>query len=268
MRGYRRRPDLRAVLAASLLLACGQSEEPAPSAGPQMASGPPGAAAIESPAPVAPAEIVERLEHGLDVSGHSGAIDWRAVAAEGHTFAIHKATEGVDLADPAFHLNWPLMREAGLVRGAYHFYVTEDDPAEQARFYIDNVVLEPGDLAPVVDIELLGHGTPPGLPERLRTFVELLEQHYGVKPIVYTAWKFWDAHLGEGFGDHPLWVAEYEVEEPVLPAGWTDWHLWQWKGDAEVAGVEKSADLNRVNRAHVDLETLIVPHPDGSPGNE
>ena len=61
------------------------------------------------------------------------------------------------------------------------------------------------------------------------------------------------------FGDHPLWVAEYGVSEPRLPAGWTAWHLWQFQENAAVAGVEKGADRSHVNRSGVDLAALIIP---------
>jgi lysozyme len=217
--------------------------------------------AAAAPQALSPRDVAARLHHGLDVSDHSGSVDWRQVEAGGHTFAFIKATEGVDLKDPAFDLHWPQLKEAGLVRGAYHFYVTEDDPEEQARFFIETVTLEPGDLAPVVDVELIGHGTHEGLPERLRLFLDRLYGHYGVKPIVYTTAKFWDEHFTAEFGDHPLWVAEYDVDEPKLPAGWKSWHLWQWRGDATVPGVEKGADLSQVNRSGVDLAALVVPGP-------
>jgi len=219
-------------------------------------------ATAQAPA-AAPDHPVARLQQGLDVSSHSGAVDWVRLAGAGHTFAFVKATEGVDLEDPAFDAHWRAMKESGLVRGAYHFYVTEDDPREQAEFFIRNVALDPGDLAPVVDVELIGHGTAPGLADRLKVWLEVVEGHYGVKPIIYTAPKFWDAHLSGEFGEYPLWVAEYEVDEPTLPTGWSEWHLWQWKGDAEIAGVEKGADLSRVNRSGPDLTALLVPAPEG-----
>lgn len=227
------------------------------SAGPELAGSRP---AAPEPATEAAAAVHEILGEGIDVSGHAGEVDWHALRAAGHTFAFVKATEGVDLADPAFEAWWPAMEEAGLIRGAYHFYVTEDDPEEQAAFFISHAELGPGDLAPVVDVELIGHGTQPGLADRLRRFLSILEERYGVKPIIYTSPKFWDQHLGEGFGEHPLWVAEYGVAEPAIPAGWNDWHLWQHSGDAAVPGVEKGADLSRVNRSSdVDLSKLVIP---------
>ncbi|MCG8428495.1 MAG: glycoside hydrolase family 25 protein [Chromatiales bacterium] len=201
-----------------------------------------------------------RLHKGIDVSGHSGTVDWAALMAKGYSFAFVKATEGVDLEDSSFDDHWLAMKQAGIIRGAYHFYVTEDDPHEQAQFFIDTVVLDPGDLAPVVDIELIGHGKKPGLSQRFKTWLDLIEKRYGVKPIIYTTAKFWNEHLSSEFGGYPLWIAEYEVEKPSLPNGWSTWHLWQWKGDANVPGVEKGADLNRSNNNGVDLLELIIPH--------
>lgn len=95
------------------------------------------------------------------------------------------------------------------------------DPLHQAALFFSQVTLEPGDLAPVVDVKVLGHGTQPGLAE------------------------------------HPLWIAEYGVAAPQLPAGWSRWHLWQYQGDATVPGVEKTADLSRANR-DLDLSVLLV----------
>lgn len=270
-------PGLSALsLAAALLVAAGScAGDPAADAGTPKpaAAAPPAAPAPETPDPAAPdpaapdpaavadLAVHEILGEGIDASGHAGQIDWQELHAAGHTFAFIKATEGVDLVDPSFDLWWPAIKEAGIVRGAYHFYVTEDDPEEQAEFFISRAELAPGDLAPVVDVELIGHGTKAGLADRLRTFLSILEEHYGVKPIIYTSAKFWNRHLDDSFGAHPLWVAEYEVDEPALPIGWEEWHLWQHSGDAPVPGVEKGVDLSRVNKSGVDLSKLVIPGP-------
>jgi lysozyme len=240
------------VVCALLALAgCAGDQGPPGATAPEPESAPPAAPAVPRPDPRA-------AVHGLDVSEYSGAVDWSKVAAGGFHFAFVKATEGVDLADSAFDDHWPAVRGAGLIRGAYHFFVSEDDPAEQAAFFIAKVDLEPGDLAPVVDVELIGHGTHEGLPERLQTFLDRLEAHYGVKPIIYTSPSFWDAHLTDAFGDYPLWVAEYDVEQPRLPNSWDTWHLWQWQADTAVDGIEKEADLTRVADPEIGLSGLVL----------
>lgn len=246
------RPAISFCLAALFILGC--SDDP-PRQGETPQEPPP----TEPPAAETPTPDPAAATRGIDISVHSGAVDWTKVAEQGFGFAFVKATEGVDLADAAFPDHWPAVKEAGIIRGAYHFFVTEDDPHEQARFFIDNVTLEPGDLAPVVDIELIGHDTAPGLADRLQIFLELLEAHYGVKPIIYTSPNFWDLHLTDAFGDFPLWIAEYGVEEPRVPEGWDSWHLWQWRENVTVDGVEKEADVSRTHPLEPGLSALVVP---------
>ena len=273
------------LLLAILALGCTSDAPMADEAPSQVTEAPdvetPQAPALPPPA-LAPDDAVHRLHRGLDVSVHSGTVDWPQVVAEGHGFAILKATEGVDLVDGAFADHWREAAAAGLVRGAYHFYVTEDDPHQQADWFTSQVALQPGDLAPIVDIELIGHGTEDGWQQNVLAFAERLREHYGVTPIVYTSPKFWQTHFlsehslsehsqgehsqGEhsqgghaaAFVDFPLWIAEYGVDEPVIPAPWAAWHLWQFRGDAPIAGVEKGADLSRVNPL-VDAARLLVP---------
>jgi len=222
--------------------------EPVPAPG---ESETPATAAPDLPPPPADA-------HGIDVSHHSGVIDWPAVANEGYVFAYVKATEGIDDADPTFVEHWQALSDGSFYRGAYHFYVTEDDPEEQARFFLSQVDHRPGDLAPVVDVEVLGHGTTGDLVPRLRRFLELVEEAVGAPPIIYTNRNFWNAHFDDSFSRYPLWIAEYEVDTPSLPKGWDTWALWQFQGDATLAGVEKNADRSRVH-PEVDLRKLQIP---------
>lgn len=192
---------------------------------------------------------------GIDVSHHSGKVDWQAVRAAGYRFAYVKASEGVDAADPMFASHWQALRDAGMPRGAYHFYVTEDDPQEQARFFASRLGDDPGTLPPAVDVELLGHGTTGDLTATLLVFLRTLEAAVGVRPIVYTASGFWDANYSPEFSAYPLWMAEYGVDLPRVPFGWTSWLFWQRQADQAVDGVESGADVNLLHPG-VDLATL------------
>lgn len=196
---------------------------------------------------------------GIDVSRYSGAVDWNAVKAQGHAYAFVKATEGLTLKDPAFDGHWQKMKAAGVLRGAYHFYVTRDDPAAQARFFISTVMLQPGDFVPVLDIETLSSGAPfEAVIAGVQGWLDAVETHYGVKPIIYTSPGFADASLAGRFGAYPLWLAEYGVQQPRVPSGWTAWQLWQFQENSAVAGVSGGADLNRANPAEKDLSALII----------
>lgn len=95
--------------------------------------------------------------YGVDVysgDGHNGVVDWARARAAGVGFAFAKATEGKTYRDQRFAANWAAMREAGLPRGAYHFYRHKFPGRDQARNFLDALpALEADDLPPVLDVE-------------------------------------------------------------------------------------------------------------------
>ncbi len=80
----------------------------------------------------------------------------------------------------------------------------------------------------------------------------------GVKPIIYTGPTFWNQNMDREFGDYPLWISEYGVETPHVPAGWNAWQLWQWRGDADLPDVAPLVDLDRLSPG-TDLDKLLIP---------
>lgn len=200
---------------------------------------------------------------GIDISHHSGEVDWSTVKAQGYRFAYVKSSEGVDNPDAMFEKHWRELKHAGLMRGAYHFYVTEDDPVEQARFFASRIRNDPGTLPPAVDVELLGANTNTDeMTSTLLTFLKTLEKELGVKPMIYTTPKFWDQYYEPVFSDYHLWMAEYGVKMPKVPFGWDNWLVWQHAPDRQVPGVEKGADINFLHPG-VELDSLA---PGGDAG--
>ena len=98
--------------------------------------------------------------HGIDVSKYQQIIAWDLVSAMQIKkiklgFAFIKATEGIGNTDPQFRRNWKRSKDAGLIRGAYHFFLPTKDGRMQAETFIKQVELESGDLPPVLDVEQL-----------------------------------------------------------------------------------------------------------------
>lgn len=186
---------------------------------------------------------------GIDVSHYQGDVDWHQVQSSGVAFGYAKATQGTRYTDPKFAENWAGMGEAGLLRGAYHFYTAGDDPKAQAAHFSAAVHLGPGDLPPMVDIETEGKSTETNydLIKDLHAFLDLLKQAYGVDPFIYTGPGFWNAHFNDSFDGYPLWVAEYGVSEPEPVIGWKYWTIWQHSQSGSVPGVNGSVDLDTFN---------------------
>src|SRR5215467_14678034 len=97
-------------------------------------------------APTNPGSVV----NGIDVSHFQGSIDWEEVAAQGIGFAFVKATDGLG-TDPAFATNWSGANQAGILRGAYHFFRPKLSAIDQAKHFCEVVEsLGVRDLPPVL----------------------------------------------------------------------------------------------------------------------
>lgn len=200
--------------------------------------------------------------HGLDVSHHQGCIDWEEVARAkvgGHDieFVIVKATEGSSLLDKQFRRNFREAREEGLIRGAYHFYRPTSSGEEQARHFMNKVHLEPGDLPPVLDIEVKGKQSTEELQREALIWLRLLERRYGVPPIIYTGLKFKQDYLNaESFERYPFWIAHYYVDSLRYEGVWK---FWQHTDLGHVRGIRGDVDLNIYNGSMYDLRRLTIP---------
>ena len=195
---------------------------------------------------------------GIDVSHWQGTIDWSAVAADGVEFAFVKATEGGDYTDPRFAANWAGARQAGVVRGAYHFYRPQTDAMAQAAHFLGTVTLASGDLPPVLDVEVTDGRSADAVAAGVRTWLQEVERVTGRRPIIYTRASFWTAQMGSGFGGYPLWVAHYGVASPSIPAGWSGWTFWQHSDAGRVDGISGGVDLDWFNGGHAELEAFIA----------
>jgi lysozyme len=184
---------------------------------------------------------------GIDVSKWQGVVNWKQVQQAGMAFAFARATYGTSEVDSSFKDNWEGMKEAGIVRGAYHFFLAAEDPARQAEFFINTVgSLDPGDLPPVIDVES-DSGVSSNLVADVQTWLDAVAKGLGRTPIIYTAPSYWNANMNGDFGNYPLWVAEYGVAEPKAVSGWTSWTLWQYSSTGKVGGVSNSVDLDYFN---------------------
>ena len=151
--------------------------------------------------------------HGIDVSHHQGNIDWETLSraeidGEPVSFAFIKATEGKGLLDENFNENFYEAREYGFIRGAYHFFTPSVSGREQADYFIKQVHLEEGDLPPVLDIERTGNLTTAQIRREALAWLRAVEASYGVRPIIYTYYKFKEQYLGTPeFDRYPYWIA-------------------------------------------------------------
>jgi lysozyme len=200
--------------------------------------------------------------HGIDVSYYQGKIDWQKVSAMNENgvqieFAFIKATEGVLLVDRYFQRNWREAPKAGIFCGAYHFFRPRKSGRWQAKFFLQTVDVETGDLPPVVDVEELDGVSPARMRSQLKEYVDHIFKRTGVKPIIYTGLSFYNDYLKGYFDEYPLWIAHYYKPKLTISES-TKWHFWQHSDKAHVNGIGYIVDFNVFNGDKEAFKDLLV----------
>lgn len=203
------------------------------------------------------------LLQGIDISHYQTGIDWMELENE-LSFVFIKATAGVTYTDPSFESHWSKASKTDLLKGAYHFYYTADDPVQQAEFFIDQVLnqYQGNNLPPVIDIETDGINTditPTQLHKDVLKFLTVIEKAFQRTPILYTSHSFAEKYLNnDEFDKYYLWIAEYGVDQPKIPTAWTSkgWTFWQNSASAKVKGVSTEVDHDVFKGSKEDLNNL------------
>lgn len=189
---------------------------------------------------------------GVDVSSYQGEIDWKELSTKGIDFAFIKATEGSGQVDEKFEYNFKNAADTKLYYGAYHFFSYDSSGKEQAEHFIKTVEKKTGMLAPVIDLEFYGKyeddpkDSSDVVPE-VSDMAKALEEHYGIKPIIYATGKSYDKYIkGSKLEDYPLWIRN--VYFKPLFAG--DWVFWQYSDDAKLEGYKGEEE-------HIDMDAFF-----------
>jgi GH25 family lysozyme M1 (1,4-beta-N-acetylmuramidase) len=218
---------------------------------------------------------------GPDVSGwqhpNGYTIDWSATRVGGAEFAFVKATEGTGYTNPYFAKDFAALAANKMVRGAYHFARPAAGTASavaQARHFISvtGTLGTPGDLPPVLDLEVTGGLGSADLIAWAKAFLAEAERLTGRVPVVYTSPGFWKASMANSaaFTAHPLWIATWGPK-PVLAGGWTTYAFWQYTDKATVPGMPGPVDMSVFNgtldqlRSMAKLPSVAPPTPTPSP---
>lgn len=184
---------------------------------------------------------------GVDVSHYQGEIDFIRLEQQGMRFAFIKATEGSTHVDDMLEQNLAAVQESSMRFGLYHFFSFDSPGSTQAENFIANVPAIEGMLPPVIDVEFYGDYSFWRAPEsemverQLRDMVDVLEQAYGRKPIIYCTLSAYQRYIKEAFGDCDLWIRSVYWQPDV------DWIFWQYTDKAQLDGYEGEEPCIDVN---------------------
>lgn len=196
---------------------------------------------------------------GIDVSEYQGEINWKEVHWVENNFPIEfafmRATVGKNRVDKEFEANWKGAKDK-LICGAYHYYRPNENSIEQANNFIKTVKLRVGDLPPVLDIEAIPEAQSiDSLKVGLKRWLERVDKHYKMKPIIYTNQRFYEAFLKDDFYDYKFWIANYSFFSETIH---DDWLFWQFTENATVSGINGNVDVNIYNGSTKMLQYMTL----------
>jgi lysozyme len=210
------------------------------------------ALAVSGTALAGPPVSAADLPRGHDVSSHQKNVDWAKARARGARFVYVKATESTNYRNPHFGQQYNGARDAGIIRGAYHFAVPDKSSGRtQAGYFVRYGGAWSADgwtLPPAVDVEYNPYDrkhkcyrmTKRQLVDWIRSFSDEVKRLTGRRPVIYTTAHWWNMYTG-GSGifasDHALWVARYgSADAGALPGGWSYWTIWQYDNSGGLPG--------------------------------
>lgn len=198
---------------------------------------------------------------GIDISQYQNKIKWAEVNTINDKYPVDfifmRATMGASAKDKKFKDYWKASAGRSKIRGAYHYFRPNENSVKQAQNFINTVKLRPGDLPPVLDIEERPKTqSMDSLQVGLKRWLDVVEKHYKVKPIIYSGDSYFNDFLEQEFQGYILWIANYNfwVDSPK-----DHWDFWQFSEKGTVQGIQGKVDLNMFNGDIEDLEKLAIP---------
>ena len=89
----------------------------------------------------------------------------------------------------------------------------------------------------------------------IQNWLNIVEDHYGVKPIIYSGERYYKDFLKEDFPEYTFWIANYNFFVENLK---TDWRFWQFTEKGTASGISGSVDVNIFNGTEAELQSMTL----------
>ena len=195
---------------------------------------------------------------GIDISSYQGYIDWAKVSSDKDIrFVYIKATEGATYRSPHYAHNITQARRYGLLVGSYHYLTSTSSIDEQFNNFSTYALRDVQDLLPMLDVEVRGTWSRSQLIDSVERFCDLVKDHYGVQPMIYSTMGFYNKNLTPHFNKHKLYIGRYSNSEPEI--NWEgEYTIWQYSESGIIPGIDAYVDLCRY-RKDGWIDEILLP---------
>jgi lysozyme len=187
---------------------------------------------------------------GIDISHYQNVKNWNLIS-QSNRFCIMKATQGNKFVDPTFHNYWLNAKKNKLVRGAYHYFAPNISAEKQFENFRKQVKLVTNDLPPILDIEEKEVDM-----NEANKWLQLAENYYGVKPIVYSSYNFYLIFMKGRINQYPLWL--YFNKRFTLRPALDNCIMLQYDQYGTTEGITGDVDLDVFLGNDVQFKKLLV----------
>jgi len=197
--------------------------------------------------------------YGIDVSHHQKNIDWAKVKNwKGNkiSFVYIKATEGATYIDKNYQQNFKGAQNNNFLVGSYHYFRTTSSVEDQFQNFINYVDKNKQDLIPLVDVEERKNWSDSEFHKNFQEFLDMVENHFGSKPMIYTVNSFYNHHLSEKYNSYHFLIGRYG-ENPPNMRDKSSWTVWQFSETGKVSGIPKDVDIDVINKKY-SLNDLLL----------
>lgn len=201
-----------------------------------------------------------QIYEGIDVSNWQGYINYEEVRNSGINVVYIKSSQGADIVDAYFRINYNNAKANGLKVGFYHFLTarSEAEAVEQADFFASVISNTTPDCKLAMDFEVFGNLNIEQINIISETFLERVKERTGKEVIIYSnasdARDIFNISLAKKY---PLWIAEYGVEVPKQ-TNWEFWEGFQYTSRGEVEGIRGFVDRDRFTNEIFLSETAQI----------
>lgn len=219
--------------------------------------------------------------NGIDISNWQPDIDLSKVTAD---FVIIKATQGIDYVSPNCNAQYTGAKNAGKLRGLYH-YADGSGAEKEAQYFLDNIKNYIGEAVLALDWE--GDVLTKGV-SYAKAFLDYVYNQTGIRPVIYMSKSVTNTYDWSSVAkDYALWCAQYANDNSTgyqsdpwsddNPFGsWTTPSIYQYSSHGALAGYDGRLDLDLfygdadswAKLAKSDKQSIPEPDPEPEPSKK
>lgn len=207
------------------------------------------------------------IYEGIDVSNWQGYIDYQKVKQSGIEVVYIKASQGSNLKDAYFDINYKNAKNNGLKVGFYHFLTAKNtqEAEKEAQFFASVISNKTPECKLVLDYEIFGGVSVTEINNIATVFLETTKRLTNKEVIIYSDLYNAKTVFSRELADkYPLWVADYTSNENIekQQTNWKNWTGWQYTDRGVVNGISGYVDRDKYVKEIFLEETSEIPRND------